>query len=395
MKKLTLLLTIFFVALYSNAQNVAINNDGTSAATSAMLDIKSTTKGMLMPRMTTAQRTAIVSPALGLLVFDTDTKTIWAYNGTVWTNLSSVGGGGFTLPYENSAAVASSAFKITNSGTAIEGITNGVSANGIRGIATVNGSNGVYGGSTSSTGVGVRGESNTGTGIIAYSGSGTGLSASSLSGTGIYTNSISGLALNVNGNLKIAGGNTNPSNGAVLTSDASGNAVWKNNNIAFSVTGYPDPNYTNVITIPANSTRTVHLTTEEFDYGNRYAVYVGNSPAFGNSVFVASKTGLYHFDAAVGLESDNGDDIFNVRLTIKIIRVVGGVGSVIYGATTEFSSGMRSIKWMGEARISKDIKLISGDIVELDIINNNNVAYTLNGYAYTEPHFGCHLIFEE
>jgi hypothetical protein len=41
---------------------------------------------VLMPRMDTSQRTGIISPAEGLQVYDTDTKTIWNYNGTVWIN---------------------------------------------------------------------------------------------------------------------------------------------------------------------------------------------------------------------------------------------------------------------------------------------------------------------
>lgn len=51
---------------------------------SAMLDVKSTTQGMLVPRMTSAQRVAIATPAEGLKVYDTDTKTFWFYNGTTW-----------------------------------------------------------------------------------------------------------------------------------------------------------------------------------------------------------------------------------------------------------------------------------------------------------------------
>jgi hypothetical protein len=75
--------------LYSRAQSAAITTDGSSADASAMLDVKSTNKGMLVPRMTTAQRTAIVSPAKGLLVFDNDTGDFWFYNGTAWTSLTS------------------------------------------------------------------------------------------------------------------------------------------------------------------------------------------------------------------------------------------------------------------------------------------------------------------
>lgn len=65
-----------------------------TAAASSVLDIRSTTKGMLPPRMTTAQRTAIASPATGLLVYDTDTLTVWQYNGTGWVEVGSGGAGG-------------------------------------------------------------------------------------------------------------------------------------------------------------------------------------------------------------------------------------------------------------------------------------------------------------
>lgn len=65
-----------------------------TANSSAVLDIRSTTKGMLPPRMTTAQRTAIASPATGLLVYDTDTLTVWQYNGTGWVEVGSGGAGG-------------------------------------------------------------------------------------------------------------------------------------------------------------------------------------------------------------------------------------------------------------------------------------------------------------
>ena len=54
------------------------------ADASALLDIRSTSKGFLPPRMTTAQRTAIVSPAAGLIVYDTTTNKSYTYDGTAW-----------------------------------------------------------------------------------------------------------------------------------------------------------------------------------------------------------------------------------------------------------------------------------------------------------------------
>ena len=56
----------------SIAQSVGINNTASPPDNSAMLDVSSTTMGMLIPRMTAAQRNAIVSPAVGLLVYQTD-----------------------------------------------------------------------------------------------------------------------------------------------------------------------------------------------------------------------------------------------------------------------------------------------------------------------------------
>ena len=94
MKQFIYLLIIIFYGNAMNAQNVAVNTDGSSAHTSALLDIKSTSKGMLIPRMTTVQRTAINSPATGLLVYDTDANSFWFFNGDMWTNLTGSAGGG-------------------------------------------------------------------------------------------------------------------------------------------------------------------------------------------------------------------------------------------------------------------------------------------------------------
>ncbi len=83
---LTTVLVLFSLGLFAQ---VSINTDGSSPDGSAMLDVKSTDKGMLVPRMTTTQRTAISSPATGLLVFDETTGGFWFYNGSAWEDLSS------------------------------------------------------------------------------------------------------------------------------------------------------------------------------------------------------------------------------------------------------------------------------------------------------------------
>lgn len=67
---------------------------GTSKAhASSIVDINSTTKGFLIPRMTATQRLAISSPALGLMVFDTDSSRTFQYTSTGWLNVGSGSGG--------------------------------------------------------------------------------------------------------------------------------------------------------------------------------------------------------------------------------------------------------------------------------------------------------------
>ncbi len=75
MKKLIYLAILIIGTLIqfeARTQGVAINNDNSAPDASAMLDVKSTTKGMLAPRMTQAQRNAIVNPATGLTIYQTD-----------------------------------------------------------------------------------------------------------------------------------------------------------------------------------------------------------------------------------------------------------------------------------------------------------------------------------
>lgn len=87
---------IFFNALlflgfapFVMSQSVGIGTNAPNA--SAQLDVVSTNKGMLVPRMTTAQRTAIAAPASGLLVYDTDVSGFMYYNSSVWAQLSTTG----------------------------------------------------------------------------------------------------------------------------------------------------------------------------------------------------------------------------------------------------------------------------------------------------------------
>jgi trimeric autotransporter adhesin len=87
---------VVFLLLVCKATFAQVGIGTTTPDASAVLDVKSSTKGLLIPRMTTAQRTTITTPAIGLQVFDTDTKSVWFYNGTAWSQLS-IGSNGWNL----------------------------------------------------------------------------------------------------------------------------------------------------------------------------------------------------------------------------------------------------------------------------------------------------------
>lgn len=76
----------------AHAQNIGINVNGTAPDPSALLDVDGSglagaQRGVLIPRMTAAQRLAIPAPATGLLVYGTTSQAFWYYDGTAWKEL--------------------------------------------------------------------------------------------------------------------------------------------------------------------------------------------------------------------------------------------------------------------------------------------------------------------
>lgn len=358
MKKIISISITCIITASSIAQNTV--GIGTSSPnSSAALDISSTTKGLLIPRMTGIQRTAIATPATGLLVFDTDTKTIWTYDGTAWKNLNAGGSGGsLTLPYAGSDASATS-FQLTNTlagGTAIEGKANANSTSNV----------GVYGESFS--GAGVKGYSNNAGSIAVF--------GTSLAGTGVRAYSFTGTALEVNGNVKISGGNTNPATGAVLTSDASGNAVWKPRRVGFIAEG------TNQ-TVPYNSFAILSFETNNYDPGSDF--YTSSETPDPNT-FIAPVSGFYHFSASADLQINSG--VYNINEG-RIIIQRNGVG--VLGAISN-----RSIDALGYSntfvQLDGDIRLSAGDKVTV-------LAWAMNignlPTSVSSKRFSGHLIYAD
>ena len=231
--RIVLISTIICFAIYANAQNVAINTTGNSADGSAMLDVSSTTKGFLPPRMTTIQRTGIPSPVNGLMVFDSDTKTYW-YFSTTWKEITNAGGS-FSLPYTGAASDAGKLFSVSNSAI-VAGSTAIYGRGSTSGSGIFTGfSMGVWG--DNSIGVGIMGTSSN-IGVLGASGNATegigvmGTSSSTqfdrgavtginnASGVGVYGRSIGTDGISIYG---IAGQNSSSSKAAFFTNTNSAN----------------------------------------------------------------------------------------------------------------------------------------------------------------------------
>jgi hypothetical protein len=159
-KRYLILAGLVLAAAGARAQGVGIGTGTAAPAASAMLEVASTTKGLLIPRLTTAQRTAISSPAQGLLVYQTDgTQPGFYYNTSATTTASWL-----WLPDKASAGdnlgngTATSAVKLngntlSNNGTGGLSITDAgqvtITGNSIvTGNSTVNGSGTIAGNST-------------------------------------------------------------------------------------------------------------------------------------------------------------------------------------------------------------------------------------------------------
>ncbi|AUP78129.1 fibrinogen-like YCDxxxxGGGW domain-containing protein [Flavivirga eckloniae] len=83
MTKLTYIAIILCWCVHYSFAQVGIGT--TAPSTSAILDVTSSTQGLLTPRMTEAQRDAIVSPAEGLFIYNLDAKCFQYYKGSAWS----------------------------------------------------------------------------------------------------------------------------------------------------------------------------------------------------------------------------------------------------------------------------------------------------------------------
>ena len=209
--RLTTALTLLSVAAHAQ---VGIGTPTPDAK--AALEIKATDKGLLIPRLTAAQRTALTGVPQGLLVYQTDGTAsggaqtgFWYYGGSGgWVYLDTSAGSGLTLPFSGSYGGSSgtTAFDVshTNGGVAVRGAApntgvgvygssstgsgvygtaSGSGGYGVRGAATAANSAGLYGTAVGINTYGVIGDAQTG--VQGQGGSGPGLSGISSSGPAV------------------------------------------------------------------------------------------------------------------------------------------------------------------------------------------------------------------
>ena len=124
------MLLLFLISLLAgatlSAQTVIVtdNSSYTTGQASAALDVYSTSKGFLVPRMTTAQRTAISSPAQGLMVYQTDgTAGLYYYTNSTWVPLTSGASAAWSLTGNSGSSYATN-FLGTTDNTSLRFRTN-------------------------------------------------------------------------------------------------------------------------------------------------------------------------------------------------------------------------------------------------------------------------------
>lgn len=204
MKKLFSLVFIL-TAVAGYAQNIGIGTN--TPNNSAQLDVESSSRGLLIPRMTTPLRNAIASPAQGLLVFDSTEKSFFFRRGNFWQRI-----------YDNASPIFPNAYAGSWPANLILSLENTSISTGssIPVIYSVN----------RGAGPGVWGSSETGNGVRGTSGGQYGVYGESADSIGGYFTSTSGKAALVTGNGNVGIGVNYPYQAKfVVASNLTGNSM--------------------------------------------------------------------------------------------------------------------------------------------------------------------------
>jgi hypothetical protein len=308
-----------------------------------MLDISSSNKGLLIPRITLQSyldNTTVPNPATGLMIYNTNAALPggagFYYNkGTPaspnWESLMSL-----ALPFYGATTTNGAAFNVEN-----------------------------YSGVVTSSAIKGNG-----------GGSGRGVEGTATSGTGVYAKSNTGNALEVSGKLKIAGNGQTPLQGKVLTTDDLGNATWQGA-VAFSAVGIKYGNHV----MPEGGPYKLRFHAKAYDLGYDYT-----GPDVANhSTFIAPVNGIYHFDVQVKWNLLSGS--YSGFSELILWATIGGV-------QTKLSMIDIDLEYNAHLRVSVDAKLAAGTEVYATISQSSGDNLTLN-YANSGCYFNGHLVVKQ
>ncbi|HRC33068.1 MAG TPA: hypothetical protein PK736_06460 [Bacteroidia bacterium] len=272
-------------------------------------------------------------------------------------------------------------------GTAIEGITNAASYPAVEGWSTAaNGGKGVVGIANNGTSaIGVEGNANAGIGVSGYSNTYRGVSGGSISGTALYGYSTSGYGLEVNGKIKISGGNTTPGAGKVLTSDASGNATWQAPSATQPKVAFKAAKAT--ASIPHNQNTNINWTSELYDLSNNFDIVTKE--------FTVPVSGVYHFDASFYFHlSSLVYNLSEANITIQSNRN----GTISYLSSHDGVIKINTSYSQAISATSVDARLLAGDKVYVQVIQFNGGSLTATQAAATSEavhYFSGHLVIAD
>jgi hypothetical protein len=367
-------------------QNVGVGTLTPDA--SALLHISSTTKGLLVPRMTDVEKQLIATPADGLMVYDTDSKSFWYYNGTLATwkevnsaNVLPVGALNSTLRHDGSSWITDN--YLINTGSRV-GIGVAVPAEGLHVDSSMKIGNAVWSSIAANSRFLKFGDGNFIT--IGEDSSDDrlylrakeyvfGKSAPGYTGNvGIGVTGSPSAKLHVNGTVRITDGNQ--AAGKVLTSDINGNASWQEASCMQRRVVFGTAVSGATFTVPAGVTR---LFVEVWSGGGNGSTY--------------SASAVFQVNGGGG--GSGGYANFFVDVTPGS-NVTYNVGSVASGISSGISYGGNAIS-IGNASNADNItgsgsggSLISNTFPNVFFTKgtygnfNVNTVYTIGATTYTE-----------